>query len=112
MLQNGDVEQAAAVFDRALQRWPANSQLLLLKGEVLVHASDFQDAVSHYATLLKNPKLASWSAGRLLKLLREKSLRADNAVRLTTELCGAEINPGSRNRFWIVCSNGRTRLSD
>jgi tetratricopeptide (TPR) repeat protein len=91
MLQKGDVEQAAAVFDRALQRWPANSQLLLLKGDVLAHTSEPQSAVLHYATLLKNPKLAPWGAGRLLKLLREKRTPLADALELGRQICEAEV---------------------
>jgi hypothetical protein len=91
MLQNGEVEQASTLFELAFKRWPANSHLLLLKGDVLAHSSGPQDAASYYAALLKNPDLAVWASGRLLKIVRECRTRLTNAPDLARQICEAEI---------------------
>ena len=39
MLESGKIDEAVALFDRALQRWPASAQLLLLKGDMLARIS-------------------------------------------------------------------------
>jgi tetratricopeptide (TPR) repeat protein len=92
MLQNGEVEQASTLFERALRRWPANSQLQLLKGDVLAHSAGPREAAAHYADLLKNPQLAVWASGRLLRLFRESTTCPTNTLDLARRICAAEID--------------------
>jgi tetratricopeptide (TPR) repeat protein len=91
MLENGKIDEAVTLFDRAFQRWPASAQLLLLKGEMLARMSGPAEAAAHFAALLKTERVAQWAAPRLLKVLREGQKPIAGAVDVAVEVCDAEI---------------------
>ncbi len=89
MLRHGEIERAADLFDRAIERWPKNSKLLLLKGDVLAQTAGLYQAAMHYAELLAHPTVAQWAAPRLFQIVRDKSLPLDEAIALVKRVCDA-----------------------
>jgi tetratricopeptide (TPR) repeat protein len=99
MLQDGKADAAAALFNRAIERWPGSAQLLLLKGDMIAHISGRRDAAVYYATLLDTQRLTEWAAARLLKVLREGPVPFTDAVDLAAKVCAADIEARLREQI-------------
>jgi tetratricopeptide (TPR) repeat protein len=99
MLQDGEIEGAVRLFDRAFKRWPKSSKLLLLKGELLARTSGRSQAALHYAELLNTGAIAQWAAGHLLALLREEPLSIDDATMVAQRVCAAKSDSKLKERI-------------
>lgn len=92
MLQEGEIEHATALFDRAVRRWPKSSKLLLLKGEILARTSGRHQAAMYYLDLLSHASLSQWAAGHLLKILNEEPLPIDEALIVARRICDETLD--------------------
>jgi tetratricopeptide (TPR) repeat protein len=74
LLKDGAAADAKAIVDAALLRWPSNTRLSLLKGDVLKHTSGPVAAAVHYSTLLSDSASSAWALKRLILLMRETAI--------------------------------------
>ena len=102
MLQDGKIEQAAGLFDRAFKRWPKSTKLLLLRGEILARTSGRYQAAMHYAGLLNVPNVSQWAAGHLIATLRGEQLPFDEALSLARLICDVETHSTLTERILDV----------
>jgi thioredoxin-like negative regulator of GroEL len=90
LLARGAYTEAEPFVETALARWPKNSKLQLLKGEVLGARSPALAAV-HYAALAREPNLAPWAMARLADLFPISELAGDYAVAIAEGVSGSAV---------------------
>lgn len=93
LLKDGSSEEAIALTERALDRWPKNLRLLLGKGDVLAKAASRGAAAKHYSELIANGLGEPWAAGRLTTLLAAGPLSFDDAMQVGEAIAAATIDP-------------------
>lgn len=98
LLAQGAHTEAGSLLETALARWPKNSKLQLLQGEVLAATAPAAAAV-HYGRLTREPNLAPWAAARLADQFPISGLSGADAIAIAGDVSGSEIERRLKERI-------------